>query len=161
MDFQLIKFCFAIMTFKFTFQWNGFTTGSDSIRFTKTLAMCDVSLDIAPSSAALNFDDLWIAKPSSTEYPYRLGLNSLRMFGIVRYSRQVFSPPIENETPWNEENIEWTVHELILNIELHLCSQQLSELSLSPFHRYQLLDCHRVLQWYQCLLVLVDVQMSG
>lgn len=68
--------------------------------------MCGVSLLIAPSSAALNFELLWIDKPVEVEYPYRFGLNSFRMLGSVKYSLQVFSPPMENETPVQKKLME-------------------------------------------------------
>lgn len=65
--------------------------------------MCNISRLIAPSSATLNFELLWIDKPVDNEYPYKLGLYSFKIFGIVKYSLQVFSPPIENETPLIEK----------------------------------------------------------
>lgn len=75
------------------------TLGSLFILATRFLAWCGVSRDIAPISATLNRDDRWELNPSDSEYPYKFGLYSFRILGIVKNSLHVFCPPMVQDSP--------------------------------------------------------------
>lgn len=91
---------YRIISIKRTFQWFFISTwGSFFIRLSSTFAWWGTSRDMAPISATLKRDDRSVDMPSLNEYPYNFGLYSLRMFGMVKYCRHVFWPPIVHESP--------------------------------------------------------------
>lgn len=46
-----------------------------------------------------NLERLSVEYPSANEYPYSFGLNTLIMFGKVRYFCHLLWPPIDHDTP--------------------------------------------------------------